>query len=187
MVLRIVCPARKRRAEPRGHPGMACGPRRSFRSHPVPRSRPQGSFAIAGIATQRIVAGLCLQPPNSIPVSLRTRRPVEPGADAAGKAACDGRHRRYRRSGWKGWRYRERPGITTPRASFHDRYMPELRICVNHFVPIMFLRLWHSGNIPLRPPKRNRPPSPAAWGGKALYSQGGCGSVGVPIRRSHTN
>ena len=58
---------RKRRAERRGHPGMACGPRRSFRSHPVPRSRPQGSLAIAGSATKRRVAGLCLQPPIRFP------------------------------------------------------------------------------------------------------------------------
>jgi hypothetical protein len=77
---------------------------------------------------------------NPIPASLRTRRPVEPGADAAGKAACDGRHRRHRRSGWKGWRYRERPGIMTPRASFHNRYMPEFILYVNIFVLIMFAR-----------------------------------------------
>jgi len=36
-------------------------------SHPVPRSRPPSSFAIAGIATERIVAGLCLQPPIRFP------------------------------------------------------------------------------------------------------------------------
>ncbi len=36
---------------------------------------------------------------------------IRSGTNAAGKAACDGRHRRHRRSGWKGWRYRERPGI----------------------------------------------------------------------------
>ena len=36
-------------------------------SHPVPRSRPQGSFAITGSATKRIVARLCLQPPLRFP------------------------------------------------------------------------------------------------------------------------
>jgi hypothetical protein len=83
---------------------------------------------------------------NPIPASLRTRRPVEPSADAAGKAACDGRHRRYRRSGWKGWRYRERPGITTPRASFHiQEYARDHSMC-QYFRTNYVLMPMRSGN-----------------------------------------
>ena len=58
---------RKRRAERRGHARWHAFRDDPSVSHPVPRSRPQGSFAITGIATQRIVAGLCLQPPIRFP------------------------------------------------------------------------------------------------------------------------